>query len=67
MTLPKMFLLHNLTAVNTSNTSSAILAAMDMMMTAGAGVPTPILSGIKFTRDAAKRRALDKKVKEALK
>ncbi len=54
-------------AVNTSNTSSAILAAMDMMMTAGAGVPTPILSGIKFTRDAAKRRALDKKVKEALK
>lgn len=54
-------------AVNTSNTSSAILAAMDMMMTAGAGVPTPILSGIKFSRDAAKRRALDKKVKEALK
>lgn len=54
-------------AVNNSNTSSAILAAMDMMMTAGAGVPTPILSGIKFAKDAASRRKTEKRVQEALK
>lgn len=53
-------------AVNTSNTSSAILAAMDMMMTAGAGVPTPILSGLKITRDSLRKRKVDKKVQEAL-
>ena len=53
-------------AVNTSNTSSAILAAMDMMMTAGAGVPTPILSGLKITRDSLRKRKIDKKVQEAL-
>ena len=53
-------------AVNTSNTSSALLAAMDMMMTAGAGVPTPILSGLKITRDSLRKRKVDKKVQEAL-
>lgn len=53
-------------AVNNSNTSSALLAAMDMMMTAGAGVPTPILSGFKIMKDSAKRRKVDKQVQEAL-
>ncbi len=54
-------------AVNNSNTSSALLAAMDMMMTAGTGVPTPVLSGIKFAKDAAGRRKTEKRVQEALK
>lgn len=53
-------------AVNNSNTSSAILAAMDMMMTAGAGVPTPILSGIRIAKEAATKRKIDKRVREAL-
>lgn len=54
-------------AVNNSNTSSALLAAMDMMMSAGAGVPTPILSGIKFGKQAIIKRKIEKRVEEALK
>lgn len=54
-------------AVNTSNTSSAVLAAIDMMISAGTMVPTPILSGIKYSKDALKKRAIEKRVEEALK
>lgn len=54
-------------AVNNSNTSSALLAAMDMMMSAGAGVPTPILSGIKYGKQAIVKRKIEKRVEDALK
>ena len=53
--------------VNASNTSSAVLAAIDMMISAGTMVPTPILSGFKYGKDALKKRAIEKRVEEALK
>lgn len=53
--------------VNTSNTSSAVLAAIDMMISAGTMVPTPILSGFRYGKDALKKRAIEKRVQEALK
>jgi hypothetical protein len=54
-------------AVNSSNTSSAIFAAIDMITTASTGVPTPILSALKYGKDAARKRAIEKKVQESLK
>lgn len=54
-------------AVNNSNTSSAIFAALDMVMSAQSGVPAPILSGIKMAKEASARRKIEKRVEEALK
>lgn len=53
-------------AVNTSNTASVLLASIDMMASAGTGIPAPILSGLKITRDKLKKRKVEKKVSEAL-
>lgn len=54
-------------AVNTSNTASVVLAAIDMMVTSGAGVPTPILSSLSMARDKIRKAKTEKKVEEALK
>lgn len=54
-------------AVNNSNTSSAILAALDMMVTASAGVPVPLLSGLKIGKQAIIKRKIEKRVEDALK
>lgn len=53
-------------AVNTSNTASVLLASIDMMASAGTGIPAPILSGLKITRDKLKKRKTDKRINEAL-
>ena len=53
-------------AVNTSNTASVLLASIDMMASAGTGIPAPILSGLKITRDKLKKRKTEKKIDEAL-
>lgn len=54
-------------AVNSSNTASVVLAALDAMTAAGTGIPAPLLSGLKYTRDKAKAAKIKKKVDEALK
>ncbi len=54
-------------AVNTSNTASVVLAAFDLMNTAATGVPIPVLSGLKATRDRIAKSKTEKKVEEALK
>lgn len=54
-------------AINTSNTASVILAAMDMAASAGTGIPAPVLSAIKIASDKAKAKKLQKKIDEALK
>ena len=53
-------------AVNTSNTSSAILAAMDIAISGTAGVPAPILSGIKMIRKYMNDKKVITRVNEAL-
>lgn len=54
-------------AVNTSNTASVILAALDMGVSSSIGIPTPVLSGLKIIRDKQKKAKTEKKVQEALK
>jgi len=54
-------------SVNNSNTSTAALAALDMMISAGAMVPTPIFSSLKYGKNALQKRAIEKRVQEALK
>lgn len=54
-------------AVNQSNTASVVLAAFDLMASAGTGVPAPILSSLKLARDKIKTSKTEKRVKEALK
>jgi hypothetical protein len=53
-------------AVNSSNTASVLLASIDMMASAGTGIPAPILSGLKIMRDKAKKSKVEKRVSEAL-
>jgi hypothetical protein len=53
-------------AVNRSNTTSALLAALDMGMTASVGIPLPVLSGLKVIRDKVRTAKTEKRVKEAL-
>ena len=54
-------------AVNTSNTTSVLLGAFDLMSSASTGVPLPVLSGLKATRDKIKAAKTSKRVQEALK
>lgn len=54
-------------AVNMSNTSTAVLAALDLMGTAAVGVPLPIAMGLRMTTKGLKERKVKKKVKESLK
>ena len=53
-------------SVNTSNTASILLAALDMGTTAAAGVPAPILSSIKLLRDKVKDRKIKRRIQVAL-
>jgi hypothetical protein len=52
---------------NPSGTAATILAAMDMVISSGAGMPAPILSALRVMAKRAKERKIKKKVDEALK
>ena len=54
-------------SVNTSNTASVLLAALDMGTTAAVGVPAPILSAINMVKNNIKDRKIRAKVEQALK
>ena len=54
-------------AVNTSNTASVLLAAMDMAISGSAGMPLPVMSGIKMMVKRMKDRKIKARVKHALK
>lgn len=53
-------------AVNTSNTASVVLAAIDAMIAGTTGIPAPALTALKYTRDKLKQRKVNKGVREAL-
>lgn len=53
-------------AINTSNTASVILAALDMGISGAAGVPAPVLSGIRMAGKYVKDSRLKARVKKAL-
>lgn len=53
-------------AVNTSNTASVILAALDMAISGIAGIPAPVLSSIRMAGKYVKDSRLKARVKKAL-
>ncbi len=53
-------------AVNTSNTASVLLAAMDMAISGSAGVPLPIMSGLRMLMKNVKDRKLRARIQDAL-
>ena len=53
-------------AINTSNTASVILAALDMGISGAAGVPAPVLSGVRMAGKYVKDSRLKARVKKAL-
>ena len=53
-------------AINTSNTASVLLAAMDMAMSGTAGLPLPIASGMRMMAKHVKDRKLRAKIQDAL-
>lgn len=53
-------------AVNTSNTASVLLAALDMAMSSSAGVPLPIMSGLRLMVKNVKDRKLRARIQDAL-
>lgn len=53
-------------SVNTSNTASVILAAMDMAMSSSAGVPLPVMSGLRLLVKNIKDRKLRTRISDAL-
>jgi len=53
-------------AVNTSNTASVLLAALDMAVSGSAGMPLPIMSGLKMLVKNVKDRKLRAKIQDAL-
>lgn len=53
-------------SVNTSNTASVVLAAMDMAISGTAGVPAPVLSTIRILGQRAKDAKTRARVKRAL-
>jgi hypothetical protein len=52
--------------INTSNTASVLLAAMDMAMSGTAGLPLPVASGIRMMTKHVKDRKLRAKIQDAL-
>jgi len=52
--------------INTSNTGSVILAAMDMAVSGTIGLPAPVLSGIRIVSKAVKDAKVKARVKAAL-
>ena len=53
-------------SVNSSNTTSSLLAALDLSTSAFIGLPVPIASGINYGVKKLKSNALQKKVTNAL-
>lgn len=53
-------------AVNTSNTASVLLAALDMAMSGTAGMPLPIMSGLRLMVKNVKDRKLRARIQDAL-
>lgn len=53
-------------SVNTSNTSTALMAALDLSASAFTGLPLPIATAAKFGVKKVKSRALGKKVEKSL-
>jgi hypothetical protein len=53
-------------SVNTSNTASVILAAMDMAISGSAGLPLPVLSAMKLAVRSIKDRKLKARIADAL-
>lgn len=53
-------------AVNTSHTASVLLAALDMAMSSSAGVPLPIMSGLRLIIKNLKDRKLRARIQDAL-
>lgn len=53
-------------AVNTSNTASVLLAAMDMAISGSAGMPLPVMSGLKMLVKNVKDRKLRARINDAL-
>lgn len=52
--------------VNTSNTASVLLAAMDIVISGTGGMPLPILSGLRMLSTHVKGRQVQKRINEAL-
>lgn len=53
-------------AVNTSNTASVLLAALDMAISGSAGMPLPVMSGLKMLVKNVKDRKMRAKINDAL-
>lgn len=53
-------------AVNTSNTASVLLAAMDMALSGTAGMPLPVMSGLRMMVRNIKDRKIRARVNDAL-
>jgi hypothetical protein len=53
-------------SVNTSNTASVLLAALDMAVSGSAGMPLPVMSGLRMLLKNVKDRKLRLKIQEAL-
>jgi hypothetical protein len=53
-------------AVNTSNTASVILAALDMATSGVAGMPLPIMSGLRILTTHVRDRQIQKRINDAL-
>lgn len=52
--------------INTSNTASVVLAALDMAMSGAAGMPLPVMSGLKIIAKNVKDRKLRSRINAAL-
>lgn len=53
-------------SVNTSNTASVLLAALDMAVSGSAGMPLPIMSGLRMLLRNVKDRKLRARIQDAL-
>ncbi len=54
-------------AVNNSNTSSALIAALDLTLSAMSGLPAPVATGARALKAEVTKRKIQKKVAESLK
>jgi hypothetical protein len=53
-------------SINTSNTASVLLAALDMAISGSAGVPLPVASGIRIITKNIKDRKLSRRINDSL-
>lgn len=53
-------------AINTSNTASVLLAALDMAISGNAGMPMPVMSGLRMLVKNVKDRKLRARINDAL-